>query len=734
MRHKKIALSLLFVLLSMAMLTGCKKEKTESNYNSQVNVENVPSQVVASNSKYELSWDDEAKCVLLKSKDTGEIWSDILYDAYLEGSTSANAKSAITVTVVNETNLTWETIPCNAELGQNGKMTCEKTDNGLLVTYYFERFEIAIPVVYELRDNSLVLSVDGSKIQEGDTVYKLVSVGLAPYLCSATNSNDNYLFVPSGQGALMYTQQDADGTRKYSGEVYGTDAARKLLKSTTENEEIRLPVFGAKDGDTAVLGIIEQGAETAFIEAQAGYARLGYSQVGATFYFRGYDTFRHGTYATGNAVTTRTSEERSSEKVSVAYYPLQGQEADYNGMAKLYREYLQDNGKLENSEINISPYSVTFLGGTTVAKSFLGVPYNTLESMTTFNEAKQIIASLSENSESTPVIRMMNYGDNGLMPGTIAGDKKYDSIFGNKEELKKLQDQCRELKIALFWDADVVQYSKAGNGIGLNSNCAKTAIHYQATVNPVSPIRTFDEELSYRIIGRSYLPKVIDSVLDKADTYEHTGLSFSTLGRLAFSDYEESNYIMKAGMGKDVEELLLKAGDKRMIAVSEANSYAACVSDVVFDIASGHGDYDVLDESIPFYQMVFHGSKPLYSASINLSENVQKEIMLCAASGTGLGFSLISQYVNETNDAEFNKLYGLLYKNNQELIQQSLSNNQFADYYESVADSAIVKYELLGNSISATHYENGVILYANHGSEAVETPVGVLEGYMFKVQ
>lgn len=734
MKHRKLALSLLFVLLSMLLLTGCQKDKIESNYNSQVNVENVPSQVVASNSKYELKWDDEAKCVLLVSKDTGEIWSDILYDAYLEGSTSANAKSAITVTVVNENNLTWETIACNAELGENGKMVCETVENGLLVTYYFERFQIAIPVEYELRNDSLAISIDGSKVQEGDTIYKLVSVGLAPYLCSAKNSNENYLFVPSGQGALMYTAQNADGTRKYSSEVYGTDAARKILKSTSENEEVRLPVFGAKDGDSAMFSIIEQGAESAFIEAQAGYARLGYSQIGATFYFRGYDTFRHGTYATGNAVTTRTSEECSMQKCVVAYYPLQGEEADYNGMAKLYRQYLVNTEKLQKTDIKHSPYSVTFLGGTTVAKSFLGVPYDTLASMTTFNEAKQIIADLTEKNKVVPIVRMMNYGDNGLMPGTIAGGSKYDSVFGNEKQLSELQEYCKESKITLFWDSDVVRYDRAGNGFGVNANCAKTAIHYQATKNPVTPIRTFDEEITYRIIGRKYLPEVVEKVINKANTYGHDGLSFSSLGELAFSDYEESSYIMKAGMANDVEQLLQKVRKERTIAVSGANSYAACISDSLFDITNGYGDYDVLDASIPFYQMVFHGSKPLYSLAINLSENAQKEIMLCAASGTGLGFTLSSEYVSETNDAAFNKLYGTLYKSNQELIQQALSDNQFAEYYEKVADSVIVKYEILENGISATHYENGVVLYANHGSEAVETPVGILEGYMFKVQ
>ena len=36
MRHRKIALSLLFVLLSTVMLAGCGSEEAKSNYDSQV--------------------------------------------------------------------------------------------------------------------------------------------------------------------------------------------------------------------------------------------------------------------------------------------------------------------------------------------------------------------------------------------------------------------------------------------------------------------------------------------------------------------------------------------------------------------------------------------------------------------------------------------------------------------------------------------------------------------------
>lgn len=734
MKYRKIIASLLLIVLAIVSLVGCGNNEATGNYDSEGKTNSVSSKIVASNQDYELKWDDAAKCVLMVSKKTGEIWSDILYDAYLEGSSSTNAKSAINITVVNETNLSWETYSSAAELGVNAKMTCEEIENGVCVTYYFERLEIAVPITYQLREDSLAISIDGSKIQEGDTVYKIVSVNVAPYLCSAVNSKDNYLFIPSGSGALMYTAQNADGTRKFSGEVYGTDAARRILKSTTNDEQIYMPVFGAKDTTSAVLGIIEEGAESSFIDAQAGYARLGYSQVGVNFYFRGYDTFRHGTYATGNAVITRTSQERLMKTVTVAYYPLEGENADYNGMAKCYREYLLKNEELKTSNIGTSPYSISLLGGTSVARSFVGVPYDTVESLTTFKEAKEILEELTQQNGIAPITRMLNYGDNGLLPGSIAGGKTYENVFGSKKEVQTLQEYCEDTNIPLFWDFDIVRYSKSGNGFSYNKDSAKTAIHYLATQYPVTPIRLFDEEKPYRIIGRENLSQAMEKALDKGEKYGHTALSFSSLGELAFSDYDDSAYVMKADIEQDATELLLKAAEKTRVAVAGANSYAAGVADVVFDVSLGYGGYNMLDEQIPFYQMVFHSYKPMYTTAINRSENAMKDIMLAAVSGTGLGFTLNAEYISDSSDYSYDKLYAGLYESNKEFIRQTLQDNQFIECYEKTVDSAITKYEILGNGLSATHFENGTVIYANHTSEEVDSPIGTLGAYVFKVQ
>ncbi|MEE1314148.1 MAG: DUF5696 domain-containing protein [Faecalimonas sp.] len=727
----KIKIGLVLMALTAACLAGCGEKGSANDYDKENKIESVSTQTAASNDKFELKWDDAAKCVLLESKETGEVWSDIAYDAYLEGSTSARANSPISITYEEMTGLTWDTAYSYDSSGEV-RIASELVEDGICVTYYFDHFEIAIPVTYKLRSDSVTVSVDGAKIQEKAEQYRLVAVNLTPYFASCANSEDNYLFVPSGSGALMYTNETADGTRKYTQEVYGIDAAKKVLTYYADEAAVRLPVFGAKDAGSAMLGIIEEGAGAAYIEGQAGYERLGISNVGATFYFRGSDTFRHPYYATGNSVTTRVSEEHSTQKVSVAYYPLLGEDADYNGMAAKYRAYLLENDLLEKAEEEAPAYAVTLQGGTTEKKSFVGITYDSLTALTKYEQANKILRELSEELQAVPAVRMEGYGDNGLAAGTASGGAGYDGVFGSKKEQKNLQAFCEENNIPLFWDMNLIQYSKSGMGV---SKAAKTAILQAAERYPVTALREFDEENPYKLAARESLAKAMEKALKKADKYNHTGVSFASLGELAYGDYNDMKYAVKAGMEDDVTAMLKEAAkDNRLVATAGANWYAACAADYVFDAPTGNGAYDVLDEQIPFYQMVFHAYKPLYTEAVNLAENADRQVMLAAAGGMGLGYTLTAEYNANSAELESNQLYGTVYTDNKALLKAKLVENGYFEYYKQVAASPIVRYELLGDGISATHFENGIVLYANHKNTTGTSPAGELGAYGFAVQ
>lgn len=724
------------VLCLLITFVGCGSGDINNSTYKSINGGVAPSGVLAQNSNYELLWDSDAKAVVMKSLKTGNLWSDVIYDAFQNGQQTTNVMSPIDVTVVDNRTLKWNTFKSGIEIPDNGSVVSKKIDNGIRVTYFFDTYKIAIPVEYTLRNDSLLVSINTEQILESGEEYKLISVGIGQNVCSTKNEAENgQLFVPVGNGALMNTAVSPNGARAFKGEVYGDDAARQVVEDYNDKTNIKLPVFGASGDGKAVLAIIEEGAAAAEIVAESGNERLGYSRVGATFYVRGYDEFRFSRKAGEQAqITTRISEELARNKVSVAFYPIEDGSVGYVGMANRYKKYLTDNKLLAKNNAS-SSYGVTLIGGTQVSKSFLGVPYNQAVALTTFSQAKDIILSLKEEIGTIPETRLYGFSDNGIRAGKVAGGKSYQSVYGNKKDIKGLVELFEDSASKIFFDSEIVKFSKSGGGFSTQSNAAQTAIKKRITHTTVDPVRRTKALETYSILSRSKLEDAVNTVVNKAEKYGYNGIALSSLGSMAYSDYsaDDTKYSSKYNMDKDVSSLIKSVKDsKYSVAVASANDYAAIAADIIFEAPMENGNYNAFDASVPFYQLVFHSYKPMYSEALNLYSNPNEAFAKSVAYGMGLGYTLISDYVADSNDLDVYKLYGMVYNDNKELIKDTVVNSGYDKLYNEIKDSEMLSYSKT-DSVSKTEYSNGKIVYVNHSSKPVESPVGQIPAYGFIV-
>ena len=712
-------------VISIIFLSGCNGNNQAIVYDSKSPAISVESSVLATNSNYELVWNDDLKCVLLKSLTTGEIWSNIPYEYQLSGGSSANVNSTLNITVSNQETMEWAPIRGYIDAYQKGRIFSERIDNGIKVTYCFDNYEISVPVEYVLRDDSVEISIDPNGIVEGGTKFLLVSVSVAPFMCSARNAAEgSYMFIPVGSGSLMYAKELLGTERSWSGEVYGSDGARNIPRSLYDDEKITMPIFGAKDADRSMLAIIESGAGAAVIEAEAGNPRTGYSTVYPTFYMRGYDVFEQ----TEKSDLKRVSDSISPERVSVGYYPLNSGDG-YVEMANKYRDYLSKTNAAASSKASASPYAVNLLGGVTVTSSFAGIPVKKLKSMTTFSEAQSILEQLYEGTGVAPNVMLSGFGDGGITLGKLGGGFNISNASGGKKQLKAFLSYCDENSVNAFFDYDIVRYNSSGNGFSYINDTAETALLKKAEgYFSAGAFRAFSDDWSYRLIKRSMLSKAVDKVIKSSEKLSFDNISLSTLSGMAYSDYSNELYYTKGNIEKDVSGLLKSIQDSgKKISGSAANSYAAALMDVVFDAPADNGSYDTLDDRIPFYQMVFGADRPLYTTAVNIASEPQKLVMLAASSGMGLGFTLIGNYDVSFDEAQAAKLYGMLFDDNIKLINSLVSD--YSELYNAVTGSRITKYEIADNGISKTVFDNGVTVFANHNSREAKCEIGTLEAY-----
>ena len=732
---KKVLMIVLGFLI-LIVSTGCNESS-----GSKVSVRNKSSDIFSGTEKnLELEWDDEKKAVLLINKTTNKIWSNVSTDPSADG--NSNLMSPLNIQVSNSENLSWEIVNGYDAAIINGKVSCKKSDNGLLVTYYFQSYGISIPVKYEINNGYMRTSIVTEQIIEKNK-YKLVSVSLSPNLCSVKNTENNgsYLFLPVGSGALMSTKENANGARKYSGDIYGYEYAGLRSDYLTDEEKIRMPVFGAKDENDALFCIIEEPVGYAELNADAGDSSTGISRVYPKFYMRGYDVLpiTEMTLYLGGSEYRIAADDMSDANPSIIYYPMSGGNSDYNAMAKLYREYLQTQNQAFKSETISPSFSLTLYGGTQITTTTLGIPHKSTRVLTSYDSATKIVGDLSDNSEFLPNVRMVGFGSSGVIPGKLAGGFSLSNIYGSNSDRKRLMQLCDDKNILLSWDFDLVRFSKTGNGFSSLFSAAKTASSRTAIVYPIAvPDRTNITAKGYHLLKRNKTSTAVNKLTKYLSKQNIDAVSLFTLTEITYSDFSSKDFYSKNSIENSVNNSIKVFHDNDIKVIGGSNIFAAVNSDAVYDVPIDSGEYNDFSETIPFYQMVLHGYKNLYSTTLNSAGDFQRNIVRALSTGTNLSFSFIDSYDTkfQTSDTIYldtgsAKLYSLVYNRKKEKVETVIS--KYKDIYSEVSSSEILSFRWENSDISVTVFSNGKTLYANHSQNNVKISDISLEPYSVKL-
>lgn len=729
----------LSLLIVMLMLSGCGNEaavKLTKKYSLPKTQAVLSSGEVAENPNYSMYWDDTYKSVTITEKSSGKKWSTIPYDTKKQevgGYARVNLHSPITIWYIEENGNQIKSMGGFQGSINKETVSCEKTENGIRVTYYFDTLSISVPVEYVLEPDGFLARIPIKDIEENENL--VYSISLLPFFVATENSKDSYLFVPSGSGALIYTDAESKSWGTYSESVYGDDAITTVYADVSSDYGIKLPIYGVKDSlnKKGCLAVITSGAESAKIEAQAADTEIGYSSSYATFLLRGYD------YVTISDISGKGSnvEKYSDSIVDIDYFAVKyllisdEKNTDYNGMAHIYRDYLIKNGQLKESQTE-SNYYFNILGGARVQEMFLGIPYNTTASATTLNVAYEIIKEAEEKCGKMPSVQLKGFGDYGLDIGKIAGGFDISSEFGSNKDLKKITEYVENGGAELYMDFDVLRFSSSSSGASTMFDAAATANFtsgmtggYDAASNKM---REDYPEVGF--IKRSKLLSVVEKLTDKAHKLSIKGISLGSLSNIAYSDYSSNGYVVKTGMSKDAIkgfETVKNAGFKT--ASSMANLYVAGISNAIFGTPHSSSKYDILDIDIPFYQMVFKGYVPIYSSEINLSSNQRKYFLEALKTGQGLGFSVCGDYEMDFITGENSALAGSVWKDVKADIYSMVKES--AEFLDDVQKESVVGYEILDKNFSRTEFSNGTVVYVNTSDTAKDTPFGQVEGNDF---
>ncbi len=698
--------------------------------------------LIATNEKYTLELDDSNMGFILTDNATGEKWGTSPID---EGGPQVDefgmpikrhprVESILAVECKNFISDEVNTYYSYTDAVNGGFVTHSPLENGIVLNYYFADAGVMIPLECVLTEKGVKLSVNPKKIQESDN--RVVSISIAPFFCGVKNDTENaYLFIPSGSGALMGVDTKSDQGDSFSAQVYGYDSSIDEVALTSIKEPIRLGVYGAKMGNNAVCAIIDSSEGSAWIKATSGSKTLGYSSCYATFQMRGYTNHSAVLFSYYEVESLVYSKKMIEKPISITYCPLSDDQANYSGMAKVYRDYLIDTFGMNETSKEI-PLNIRMLGGALMTKSFVGIPYKSVYPTTTLKEAEKIMAEIKKELNTDFAVQLKGYGDSGVDVGKIAGNFKVSNTLGSLKELKKLFEYSKNNNIDLYFDFDIERFNKGSAGFtkffdSVTNAGEQKAVQYHYDL----AVRGQKTDNSFNLLSPASFGKVFDKISAKTGKYNLTGISLDSASSTAYSDYidkDNSKYYAKNGFSDAVSDVIksIKSEKKRFMA-SNANLYSAVMADIITEAPVASEKSQVFLYDIPFYQMVFKGSVPITVQSINLSANPKLMLLKAVEGGSGLGYTVINNWDNTLINAEYPYYYNSVFEG----IKNDIFNNskQLSDYYKKISGQHISEHTVLDNGLRRTVFENGVCVYVNYTDKAINTPDGEVLPYEYLI-
>lgn len=584
-----------------------------------------------------------------------------------------------------------------------------------------------ITVSYYLEDGSFVAELDPSAVEYDTERYYLVDIDLLEYFGAAGPQEEGYLFVPDGSGALIRFNNGKTDAPAYIGYVYGEDKTNQVnLTKKPEIDQsvtVRMPVFGSCSGDSAFFAVVEGGAASADINAATGGRTDSYNHVYPGFGYLSYGAISLGDMV-GNNSFQMYSQPVFSENYKVRYLFLHGEEAGYPGMAACYQTYLEDRGILgERLAGDGTPLYANFIGAIQKYDSILGIKCKVTQELTTYERAAQAVRELVESGVQDIRVEYSGWSSGGLRGKAPGGIKALRCLKTSDMDQEDFQREMAQAGALVFYTAQLQYVYQDGAFDGYRAE-SEGPRYYDNTVAQgreyFIPNGFRDRSVNIGMISPYYVEEMADTFLSRTEKYDLPGISVEGLASDLFSDFNSRHYVGRqeaANCNRAAMEKLAESCQGVLLG-SNANDYAWQYLSDIKDVPLDSNRTQLIDEVIPFYEMVLHGYRDYAGSPVNLSSDVNTMLLKSIETGAGLSFEWICEDNSLLKNTEFDSLYSVRFEDWKAVAADAWQRVNGAT--GNLRDLRITGHEKLAEGVYCTVYEDGTRVVVNYNKQETQ--------------
>ena len=589
-------------------------------------------------------------------------------------------------------------------------------------------FKIALD--FELTDEGLNVTIPQKSLIDSSTITKdhadyekfnvpfyITAVQLLPNMNALDSSHDGYMIVPDGSGAVINFNNGKNNT--VSAGYYGSDQAYVKGIDSEEGANLMLGMFAYVQLDSGqeggIMGIVEKGGgQLALTASTVGNRNIAYF----TATLRSSESVKTGTVADYKSFS-KYDKILSPSDINVKYYILDETQTDYSTIAKVYQEYLIKRDNLEfKDNTNETVTDLTFLGTYEKYALFLGIKYKTPDTLTTFEQAAEIITELQDN-DVTNIAASYEGWTNEYLEYEVGGSLKVANVLGKTASIRKFYEFCVEAGVPFYPELMVTSTKGFDYLMGASRYATRgvgndEAIHYSYDLATGRQ----DKKLSkVYTIAPQYYKDITEQLLDKlnglditknSSNTDYMGYYLSDLGNQYAGNYRTKRQVYGAESLEYQKESLSAFKEQGNIKLSAPYDYAFKYVTTAIDVPVSSKMYTVYDYSIPFYQLVVSGLFDYTTEQINGQTSKTSKWYFAKALETGSNFSylLTAEDPAVLLDTDYTQYYQAYYKNWKDtIISFSTQMNSLG-----IQQCRLTKHEFVDTNLAKvtyTHKTNG---------------------------
>jgi hypothetical protein len=666
-------------------------------------------ELIAENANYEMYFLEESLSIIIRDKKTGSIMESIVSedDGKSNAAWQSFMKSGIVVQALKGINI----VPTTVDI-RPAKKEVTLTGNGFSANVYYEDYGIGFQVNVTLTDEGFVAEIPNDSIVEDSTEYHIGEIYVYPFMGNTyMGERSGYMFIPDGNGALIYLE-DNEGrfSSNFSQYVYGMNVGLDesytlslfwdYYQSINEADKLMAPVFGMVHTDSKMgyLGIIESGDYSAKIEAYPNGAYTSYNWITSKFVYRQIYTQPTGN-RDGSVVTKQAV--RNQFDVRVRYNFVSEDNADYTGLATNYRDYLIENGEINQvgDDFNIR---LDFLG--IDKENWLIFKRNV--TMTTVENIREIFGELKEAGVNDILSVYKGWQKDGINALPITSYKADGDIGGTKELTDLMEDSKAEgIDFYLSQDSLRVNPSLSNANYNIMKKITKRVYEEETYKDVFETFRYLTPNRSKEVMekaAKSYLKSDVNNIM------------LSGITNMLFAYYQKGVVYSRVDAANTYEAAVSGLDHNFNFIMEKPLAYLWKYADAMVDMPVVSSNYIFTDEEVPFFAIALKGVVPMYSEYTNFEANKQQFFLNLVEMGINPSF-----YITYEDPAE------LQYTNSSDIYSSKYSvyKDEIIEYYTALKEvhdktngSMIVDHNQYSNGVTLVTYDNGVKVYVNYNT------------------